>query len=106
MKKNRTYMDELMRNEKFKEKFDEEYQNLCVAEQIIRARRQAHLTQAALAKRIHTTKSAISRYESADYTQYGIPLLNRIATACGAKLKIVFTISDRPKNRSRFAATS
>ncbi len=106
MKKNRTYMDELMNDEKFREKFDEEYQNLCVAEQIVRARRQAHLTQEALAKRIHTTKSAISRYESADYTQYGIPLLSRIAKACGAKLEIVFRISDRQKNRSRIAATS
>ncbi len=105
MKKHKTYMDELMRDRNFKEKFDVEYQNLCVAEQIISARHHAHLTQSALAKRINTTKSAISRYESADYTQYGIPLLARIAKACGAKLKIVFTISGHSKNNSRCAAT-
>lgn len=106
MKKSRTYMDELMRDKKFREKFDEEYQNLCVAEQIVRARRHAHLTQSTLAKRIHTTKSAISRYESADYNQYGVPLLARIAKACGAKLKIIFTISNHPKSGSRATAAS
>ena len=106
MKKNKTYMDELMKDEKFREKFDEEYQNLCVAEQIAYMRRHAHLTQAALAKRIHTTKSAISRYESADYNQYGVPLLAKIAKACGAKLKVIFTISNHPKSGSRLAATS
>ena len=61
--------------------------------QIARARRAAHLTQAVLAKRIHTTKSVISRYESADYNKYSVSLLNRIAHACSADLKVVFTSS-------------
>jgi hypothetical protein len=32
MKKTRTYMDKLMEDKEFREKFDKEYQNLCVAE--------------------------------------------------------------------------
>ncbi len=83
-----TVMDKLMDNEKFRKRFDEEYQNLCIGEQIAKVRHQAHLTQSALAKRIHTTKSAISRYESADYSGYTLALLNRIVKACGANLKI------------------
>ena len=90
MTKNKTYMDKLMEDKEFRERFDKEYQNLCIGEQIAMARHQAHLTQSVLAKRIHTTKSAISRYESADYSGYSLPLLTRIAKACGTDIKIVF----------------
>jgi len=103
MEKNKTYLDKLMSEKDFREKFDQEYQNLCIAEQIVQARHHAHLTQSDLAKRIHTTKSAISRYESTDYDKYGIALLTRIAKACGADLKIIFVTSKRAKNGSRFA---
>lgn len=88
-RKVKTFMDTLMTDKGFRKKFDQEYQNLCISEQIARARKAAHLTQAALAKRVHTTKSAISRYESADYTKYSISLLNRIARACDADLKVI-----------------
>jgi len=83
-------MDTLMSGEKFRERFDQEYQNLCISEQIAKARKKAHLTQEALAKQIHTTKSAISRYESADYAKYSLSLLSRIAHACEADLKVIF----------------
>ena len=100
MRKVKTYMDKLMDNEEFSKKFDEEYQNLCIGEQIAKARHQARLTQSVLAERVHTTKSAISRYESVDYTGYSIPLLTRVAKACGADLKIVF-ISKQMRKSSR-----
>ena len=90
MKKIKTYMDKLMENKEFREKFDKEYLNLCIGEHIARIRHQANLTQDALAKRTHTTKSAISRYENSDYKSYSMPLLKRIAEACGAVLKINF----------------
>jgi len=83
-------MDKLMENKEFREKFDKEYQNLCIGEHIARIRHQANLTQDALAKRTNTTKSAISRYENSDYKSYSIPLLNKIAEACGTVLKIDF----------------
>jgi transcriptional regulator with XRE-family HTH domain len=104
MEKNKTYLDKLMVEKDFREKFEQEYQNICIAEQIAQARHHAHLTQSALAKRIHTTKSAISRYESADYDKYGIALLTRIAKACGADLRINFVTSKNARNGSRFAA--
>ena len=53
MKKTKTYMYKLMKNKEFREKFDKEYQNLCVAEKIARIRHQANLTQDALAERIN-----------------------------------------------------
>jgi len=45
MKKTKTYMDKLMENKEFREKFDKEYQNLCVAEKIAEIRHRAKLTQ-------------------------------------------------------------
>lgn len=104
MGKTKTYMDRLMDGKEFREKFEQEYQNLCIGEQIARARHRAHLTQSALAKQIHTTKSAISRYESANYNRYSIPLLTRIAKACRTDLKIILITSERAKNGSRFAS--
>lgn len=88
MRKIKTYMDRLMEDKEFRERFDEEYRNLCIAEQISMARHQVHLSQADLAKRIHTTKSAISRYESVEYSRYSLPLLNRIAKALGKQLVV------------------
>jgi len=45
MKKTKTYMDKLMKNKEFREKFDKEYRNLCVGEKIAEIRHQANLTQ-------------------------------------------------------------
>lgn len=89
-KKVKTYLDTLMDNKRFREKFNQEYQNICISEQIARARIAAHLTQAALARKIHTTKSAVSRYESAEYKKYSVSLLNRIAQACHSDLRVLF----------------
>ena len=97
MKKTKIYMDKLMENKEFREKFDEEYQNLCIEEKIAEIRHQANLTQDVLAKRTHTTKSAISRYENSDYKSYSMPLLNKIAEACGTVLKIDFVAKETKK---------
>jgi len=89
-RKNKNYLEKLMQDNEFKEKFKEEYQNVCIGEQIAKARYKAKLTQEELARRINTTKSAISRYESDNYQGYSIRLLNKIAKACDSDLKIDF----------------
>lgn len=97
MEKTKTYLDRLMNDKKFREKFEEEYQNICIGEQIAKTRQQAGLSQTVLAERIHTTKSAISRYESARYRGYTIGLLQRIAKACEADLLIGFASKGKKK---------
>jgi len=87
----RTYSDKLLENKAFKEKFEEECKNLVISEKIAELRHKAHLTQEELAQRVHTTKSAISRYESNNYQGYSVSLLQKIASACGADLRISFT---------------
>ena len=54
--KTKTYMDKLMENKEFSEKFDKEYQNLCVGEKIAEIRHQKNLTQDALAKQRKNNK--------------------------------------------------
>ena len=57
MKKTKTYMDKLMENKEFRERFNKEYQNLCIGEHIARIRHQANLTQAVPANRIKNNRT-------------------------------------------------
>ena len=61
-----------------------------VARTIYRLRRGAKLTQQALAERVGTTASVISRLEDADYTGHSLAMLRRIATALGRRVEIRF----------------
>ena len=90
MKNPKTYLDVLMKDDKFREAFEKEYTKLLISEKIAKLRKEANLTQEVLAEKIHTTKSAISRYESASYSGYSISLLQKIAYACGAKVDVKF----------------
>lgn len=88
----KTYADKLLENKDFREQFEQEYKNLLISEKIAYLRHRAHLTQEQLANRMHTTKSAISRYENNDYQGYSIPLLRKVASACGADLEVSFVL--------------
>lgn len=90
MKKPKTYFDKLMKDKKFREAFEKEYIKVLISERIAKLRKEANLTQEALAKKIHTTKSAISRYESDSYSGYTISLLQKIARACNADIDVRF----------------
>ena len=64
-----------------------EYQ---VAGQMLEARSRAGLTQDAVAELMGTTKSAISRLESAGKHAPSLATLERYATAVGCELKVRF----------------
>ena len=51
-------------------------------------REDAGLTQEDLARKVGTTQSAIARLEDAEYTAHSLPMLERIAVACGMNLKL------------------
>lgn len=72
----------------FKEAYDDlalEYQ---VIDQLLKARARAGLTQDAVAERMGTTKSAISRLERAGKHAPSLTMLQRYAKAVGCELKI------------------
>ncbi len=89
-KKIKTYSDKLLADKSFREAVEREYKGLVISEKIAKLRYKAHLTQEQLAEKIQTTKSAVSRYESTGYRGYSISLLQKIAAACGADIKISF----------------
>ena len=51
-------------------------------------REEEGLTQAELARRVGTSQSVIARLEDAEYTGHSLPMLERIAAACGVALKL------------------
>ena len=57
MKITKTYMDKLMENKEFREKFDKEYQNLCIGEKIAKIRHRVNLTQDTPVNRIKNNKA-------------------------------------------------
>ena len=67
------------------ESLKEEFQ---VAEEIIRARTRAHMTQAELAKKVGTKAPAISRLESPGYGKASVSALKKVAYALGCELQI------------------
>jgi DNA-binding XRE family transcriptional regulator len=64
-----------------------EYQ---VANQMLKARSRAGLTQDAVAERMGTTKSAVSRLESAGKHAPSLATLKRYAKAVGCELQVRF----------------
>lgn len=93
MKKMRTFDERLkedLKDSRFKELFQEEYNKLQVGLKLAELREQAGLTQKALANRIHTSQQAVSRLESGSYTGYTLSILEKIALAMGRTLDIKF----------------
>jgi transcriptional regulator with XRE-family HTH domain len=74
-----------------------------VARTIHRLRSGAGLTQQALAERVGTTASVISRLEDADYTGHSLPMLRRIAAPLGRRVEIRFPVSAVSGSYPRFA---
>lgn len=72
--------------------FSEEYRALeleyAVANQLLRARTRAGLTQDAVADRMGTTKSAVSRLEAAGKHTPSLATLRRYAQAVGCELQV------------------
>lgn len=80
-------------------RLEEERANAAVGRKIYELRTKAGLTQAALAKIVGTSASAISRLEDADYEGHSLAMLNRIARALKKRVEIRF-VPHRTKTRA------
>lgn len=89
MTKKISWVEKKLTDPKFKAGFLLEYEKISIGEQLMRLRNSANLTQAAVAEKIGTTASAVSRYESAEYDRYELKTLQKIVTACGGVMHIV-----------------
>jgi len=71
---------------------------MSIAREVMRARREAGLTQAELAKRIGTTQSAVSRLESGRVVP-SLAVLDRVVGATGRPITVVLEPEDRLPSR-------
>ncbi len=84
--------EEFLRKARKSEEFNKEYDELesryALIRELLYARQHAGLTQEAVARKIGTTKSAISRLESASKHAPSIATLKKYAAAVGCELII------------------
>ena len=87
----KSIFDKKMETHKFKAVYDEVSEKMSIGEQIAELRHRAKMSQLKLAKKVHTSRSAIARYESGDYDSYNVGTLTRIARALHKRLKVSFS---------------
>jgi len=66
--------------------FSRAVQQIDLALLVREMREDSEMTQTELAKKIGTTQSVIARLEDAEYKGHSLPILERIASACGVNL--------------------
>ncbi len=77
----------LMANPEFRAEYEKADAEFSLIEALVRARSNANLSQAELAKKIGTTQSAIARLEGGGVSP-SLSTLRRYASATGSKLEI------------------
>jgi predicted transcriptional regulator len=87
--KETSWMDKKLVDKKFKKGLMAEYVKVSIGEQLAALRQSANMTQAAVAKKVGTTASAISRYENSEYDRYELQTLRKIVEACGGRIDII-----------------
>ena len=90
----KSWLGKKFADKNFRKCFSKEYVKISIGEQLAALRSQSNMTQAAVAKKVGTTASAISRYENAEYDRYELQTLRKIVEACGGKIQIIVAPSD------------
>lgn len=78
----------MRRSTRYRAVFEKTLQQIDLAMLVREMREAGGLTQSRLAKQIGTTQSVIARLEDAEYTGHSLPMLERVASACGVRLKL------------------
>jgi len=90
MKSFKTFKRQLLRDKKIKKAYDELGPEFALVQMIIEKRNERGLTQAALAKKLGTKQSAISRLERGAYNPT-VLFLQKLAVALDTELTISFS---------------
>lgn len=87
----RPFFENLISDAEVRIHFEEEHTKTEIAAAVRSARLKAGLTQVQLAKKIRSTQSVIARLEGGEDKRIpSLPLLAKIARACGASLEFGF----------------
>ena len=87
----KSIFDKKMESPKFKAIYDDVSAEMNIGEEIAKLRHKARMSQLELARKVHTSRTAIARYESGNYEGYNVGTLIRIARALHKRLKISFS---------------
>jgi DNA-binding Xre family transcriptional regulator len=80
--------EEYKKSPAFRRSYDEEVLLLKIAYKIAQLRKQRHITQGELARRMGTTQQTVSRLEDSKNTRVSVHTLTRLARALNAKINI------------------
>ncbi|TAN45690.1 MAG: XRE family transcriptional regulator [Nitrospirae bacterium] len=80
--------DNWLKDPAVKREYDALKAEFQIAEEILKARLKAHLTQAELAEKVGTKATAISRLESLNYGKASISMLKKVANALNCDLQV------------------
>ena len=86
----KAFLEKASKRRGFSDAYDELEAEYALVHEMLSARARAGLTQEAVADRMGTTKSAVSRLESAGKHAPSVASLKKYADAVGCKLKIEF----------------
>ena len=101
----KAFLEKARKREGFDEAYDALEIEYALAREMLAARSRAGLTQEAVAARMGTTKSAISRLESAGKHAPSVASLKKYAAAVGCTLRIEL-VPDSTKRSKRATAAS
>ena len=88
--KHKNLLNKELKNSKFRKEYEDLEEEFEIAEDVIKLRLKAGLTQKALAKKAKTSQPAIARLESGRYRNVSLPFLKRIGKALGATPQVHF----------------
>lgn len=95
-----TFLKNARNREGFRKAYDDLEEEYLLVREMLSARSKSGLTQEAVAALMGTTKSAVSRLESAAKHAPSITTLKKYAQAVGCKLEIRLVPKDPPTSRS------
>ncbi|OGS37227.1 MAG: hypothetical protein A2293_16015 [Elusimicrobia bacterium RIFOXYB2_FULL_49_7] len=72
-----------------RKQYEREARRLMIAHQIVELRQKRHMSQAKLAKLLHTKQQAVARMEKTDYRP-SLNTLEKVAEVFGKKLEVKF----------------
>jgi len=74
-----------LKNKGFRDEYERLEPEFALAKEIILLRKKRNLTQAQLAKKMHTSQPAIARVESGNYQNLTLKFIDKLANALEAK---------------------
>jgi len=87
-----TVFEPLIADKEFEKQVKAEYGSLTVGEMITEAMELESISKVELARRMHTSPAAITRYTRPDYDKFKLDTLAAIAQAMGGELTVSFKL--------------